>query len=97
MRSEPMIIATMGVLLLATFTTPGILAAIGLMVLGYARRESELTGLGILFFPVFIVIFYFEWKTSLLTKSWILAGSGCVLLAARYYLSHRGWAREVEQ
>jgi len=96
MRNEPMMIVVAATLALASFTTPGILAALAIMILGYARWERELIAIGLAFFPMFIVVFYFEWQTSLLTKSWILAGSGAVLLAARYYLSCRAWAREEE-
>lgn len=96
MRSEPLVLAVLTTLGLAGFTTPGLLAALGLMVLGYARRDNHLLGIGIAFFPVFIVVFYYEWQISLLIKSWIMAGSGAVLLAARWYLSSRRWAREME-
>lgn len=97
MRNEPMMIAVAATLALASFTTPGILAALAIMILGYARWESELTAIGLAFFPMFIGVFYFEWQTSLLTKSWILAGSGSVLLVARYYLSCRAWAGKEER
>ena len=68
----------------------------GMGVLGYARRDRHLLGIGVAFFPVFIVVFYYEWQISLLIKSWIMAGSGAVLLLARWYLSSRSWARELE-
>ncbi|MEO8497648.1 MAG: DUF4401 domain-containing protein [Planctomycetota bacterium] len=96
MQSEPLVLAIVATVGLASFTTPGLLAAVGLMVLGYARRDKHLMGIGIAFFPVFIVVFYYEWQISLLIKSWIMAGSGALLLAARWYLSSRSWAREVE-
>ena len=93
MRNEPMIIATAATMGLATITTPGILSAIGLMVLGYARNDRYLLSMGMLFFPCFIVIFYYEWQTSLMMKSWIIGGSGAILLLVRWFLSFRGWAR----
>lgn len=94
LRSEPLMIAVAATICLATITTPGILAALGLMVLGYARNNRSLLALGALFFPVFIVVFYYELQISLFTKSWIMAGSGATLLLARWFLSHRGWAKE---
>ena len=57
---------------------------------------NGILGIGVAFFPVFIVVFYYEWQISLLIKSWIMAGSGAVLLLARWYLSSRSWSREVE-
>jgi hypothetical protein len=95
-QTEPMMLAVAATIGLASFTTPGILAAIGLMVLGYARGDLHLTGIGVAFFPVFIVVFYYEMELSLLVKSWIMAGSGVVLLAVRWYLSFRGWAQETK-
>ena len=56
---------------------------LGLLVLGYARNDRYLLSIGILFFPVFIVVFYYEWQFSLFIKSWILMGSGAVLLVTR--------------
>jgi Domain of unknown function (DUF4401) len=94
LRQEPLAVAVIATLLLAAVTTPGVLAAVGLMVLGYARRDALLLGIGVAFFPVFIVVFYYELETTLLIKSWIMAASGSVLLAARWYLSRRDWAVE---
>ncbi|MCP4195429.1 MAG: DUF4401 domain-containing protein [Planctomycetaceae bacterium] len=54
-----------------------------MLVLGYARNDRYLLSIGILFFPVFIVVFYYEWQFSLFIKSWILMGSGAVLLVTR--------------
>ena len=94
LRSEPLMLAVGATVCLASFTTPGVLAALGLMVLGYARGDRYLLGIGVAFFPVFIVVFYYEWQISLLVKSWIMAGSGAVLLSARWLLSLRTWAKE---
>lgn len=94
LRSEPLMIVVASTVCLAAFTTPGILAALGLMVLGYARHDRYLLAMGVLFFPIFIVVFYYEWQISLLTKSCIMAGSGATLLLARWFLSLRGWAKE---
>jgi hypothetical protein len=93
LREEPLVVAIVATVCLAAVTTPGVLAAIGLMVLGYARRDTLLLAMGTAFFPVFIVVFYYEMETSLLIKSYTLMASGAVLLAARWFLNQRGWAK----
>jgi hypothetical protein len=92
LREEPLIVAVVATVCLAAVTTPGVLAAVGLLVLGYARRDAFLLAMGTAFFPAFIIVFYYEMEISLLTKSYILMASGAVLLVARWYLSRRGWA-----
>jgi hypothetical protein len=93
LRDESLVIAVAATLCLAAVTTPGVLAALGLLVLGYARRDSLLLAMGTAFFPVFIVVFYYEMEISLLTKSYILMASGAVLLAARWFLNRRDWKK----
>lgn len=91
LRTEPLALAVAATVCLACFTTPGTLAALGLMILGYASNDRYLLATGVLFFPVFIIVFYYEWDLSLLVKSWIMLGSGAVLLTARWLLRLRGW------
>jgi hypothetical protein len=91
LREEPLMVAVIATVCLAAVTTPGVLAALGLLVLGYARRDALLLAMGTAFFPAFIVVFYYEMETSLLTKSYVLLASGAVLLAARWFLNSRGW------
>lgn len=92
-RREPMIVAIVATVFLGAVSTPGVLAALGLVVLGYARRDWLLLGLGLVFFPTFLVAYYYDLDVGLLTKSGILAASGVVLLLARWYLGFRvdGW------
>ena len=73
--------------------TPGLLAAIGLIVLGYALGERVLLGLGVVFVPTFLIAYYYDLDVGLDIKSWTLMASGAVLLAARWVLSRRPWAR----
>jgi hypothetical protein len=94
LHHEPLMIAVLATVGLATFTTPGLLAALGLAVLGYARNDRYLLAIGIAFFPIFIVVSYYEWQMTLLAKSWVMIGSGAILLLARWYLSTRRWAKE---
>lgn len=79
-----LILVTCSAILLGIFTTPGILVAIGLLVTGYAYCDRALTCLAYLFLICFIVLFYYALNVDLAYKSWVLAGSGLILLAARW-------------
>ena len=82
---EPwLILAFVSTLLLGIFTTPGILVAIGLLVVGYAFGDRILTALSFLFLPCFLVVFYYALNVDLVYKSWVIAGSGALLLAIRW-------------
>jgi hypothetical protein len=90
---EPLVIAVVATLLF-TASSPGILAALALVVLGYARDDRALLGLGLVFLPTFITFYYYSLDVELIVKSGVLVGSGAVLLLARFYLGTRPWARE---
>lgn len=94
LTAEKFILLVIPTLILSAVTTPGILAALALLVIGYWRDERLLIALGGLFFPVFLILFYYNLEVDLLTKSLTLMGSGVVLLAARSFLSRSAWARE---
>ncbi|MHC4505097.1 MAG: DUF4401 domain-containing protein, partial [Planctomycetota bacterium] len=97
LRDESIVIAVVATLVLGT-ATPGLLgmlAALGLVALGYARDDRTLTALGLVFMPVFIVGYYYSLNTTLIMKSGVLFGSGAVLLVARAYLGTRPWAKAV--
>lgn len=94
LRREPIILAAIAAAVLGAVSTPGILAGVGLMILGYAQEDRPLLGLGIVFFPVFIIAYYYDLDVTLLTKSWILLASGAILLLGRSALGQRPWARE---
>lgn len=72
--------------LLGALSTPGILAAIALLVLGYARGDRVLMGIALIFLPVFIVYFYYNLEIGLGVKSYVLMGSGITLLVLRRML-----------
>jgi len=93
-RQEAVLVAMVVTVALGAFTSPGILAGGGLLVLGFGRRDSRLLGLGLAFFPVFLVIYYYNLDLDLATKSYVLAGSGGILLVVRALLGWRPWARE---
>lgn len=93
LKTPPLMLAMGGVLLLGAVSAPGVILAISLLVLGYARHEKLLSLVGALLLPVFIVQFYYNLETSLLVKSGILLASGAVLLAGHFYLAFKKWDR----
>ncbi len=94
LRSEPLMLASAGAMLLGTISAPGILLSIGFLTLGYARHERLMVSLGAVLLPVFLFFYYYNLHVSLMEKSAILIGSGVVLLAGRYYLKCKGWNKE---
>jgi hypothetical protein len=94
LKEEWMVVAIVAVILLGAITSPGVLVAIGLLVMGYALGERILLGMAFMFLPVFLTLFYYALDVNLAYKSWTLAGSGAVLLATRWILGSRPWARE---
>lgn len=85
---EPwLILAIVSTILLGVFTTPGILVAIGLLTLGYAIGDRILIGLSYVFGPLFLFYYYYSLSIDLAHKSWIIAGSGVLLLAVRWIVT----------
>lgn len=80
-------IAGLGALLLGLVSNPGIIGAIGLIVLGFATRDRLLMGSGTIFFPVFLICFYYQLTMTLLAKSLALVLSGVILLAVRMWMT----------
>ncbi len=66
--------------------TPGITAAVLVLVLGFQRGRHVLMGLALVFLVVFLIAFYYHLDVTLLVKSGILAVSGIVLLGMRWAL-----------
>jgi len=79
-----MILALGATIFLGIFSTPGILVVIGLLVLGYSLDEWILTWLAYVFLPVFLIVFYYNLQISLEYKSYIIMGSGLILLGVRW-------------
>ena len=79
-----LVLAIVSTILLSIFTTPGVLVAIGLLVIGYAFGDHILTALSYLFLVCFLVVFYYALNIDLAHKSWVVAGSGVILLAVRW-------------
>lgn len=74
---------------LLTLPTPGIVAAMSVVLLGFDRRRPLLVGLGALFLVAFLGVFYHGLRLTLLEKSGMLAASGLLLLAACWWLRPR--------
>jgi uncharacterized membrane protein len=83
-REPLLILAVISTILLGVFTTPGILVAIGLLVVGYSFDDPILTELSYLFLVCFLVVFYYALGVDLAHKSWVITGSGVLLLIVRW-------------
>ncbi len=89
LKTTPLILASVGVVLLGYISATGILLTIGIMVLGYAKHENLLIIISALFMTIFIFLHYYNLDISLLQKSVILIISGAVLLTGRFYLKYK--------
>ncbi|MEW6280944.1 MAG: GDYXXLXY domain-containing protein [Candidatus Eremiobacterota bacterium] len=70
----------------STYDAPGVMAAVGALLLGFLRHSGLLQGLAWLFLILFGVYYYYWMEISLLLKSELLAVSGLVLLGTRWLL-----------
>jgi hypothetical protein len=84
LRDSLLILAVISTIFLGIFTTPGILVALGLLIVGYAFDDRILTGFSFLFLICFLVLFYYALNIDLAHKSWVIAGSGVLLLVVRW-------------
>jgi hypothetical protein len=77
-----------GTLLIAVllYQSPGIIAAIIVMLLGFQRSSRVLMGLALTFLVVFIAAYYYHLNITLLLKSLMLMSSGLALLGLRLLL-----------
>jgi len=55
-----------------------------ILIIGYAFDDHILTGFSFLFLVCFLVLFYYALNIDLAHKSWVIAGSGVLLLVARW-------------
>lgn len=92
-RNDWMLLAVLSTLLLGIFTTPGILVAIGLLIIGYRFDDPILTGISYLFLTCFLVLFYYALNIDLAYKSLVIGGSGGVLILTRWLLGHMRFER----
>lgn len=90
----PLAAATVGAGLLGFAGAPGILYALGVLIVGHARHDVALRVVGILALPGFLALWYWGRDMTLLEKSAALVGSGLLLLLGRGALALFGWDRE---
>lgn len=74
------VIGAVVLIAIPAYDTPGILAALLVLLLGFWSNSRLLLGLAILFLLLFLGIYYYYLDVTLLNKSYILMGSGGVLL-----------------
>ncbi|MBX9696706.1 MAG: DUF4401 domain-containing protein, partial [Alphaproteobacteria bacterium] len=86
---EQGLLITVAVASLIYFNVSEILLCMLVLVVGYARREAILFWMGLVFLPVFIILYYYDVEMTLLAKSFSLMGTGLVLLAGKFYMDHR--------
>ncbi len=91
--NEPLVVSLVGVFCLALLSDPGILLALGLMILGYATHRPAQILLGLAFALLFGFFYYYMLELSLMQKSMVLIASGLLLLFGAGYIYRRGWHR----
>lgn len=69
-------------LAIPAYETPGILAAVIVLLLGRWRSNGLLLGIAATFLLFFLSAYYYNLEVTLLNKSYILMGTGAALLAA---------------
>ncbi|MDE0659229.1 MAG: DUF4401 domain-containing protein [Gammaproteobacteria bacterium] len=94
LKRPPMVLASLGAVLLALISAPALMLSIGTMIIGYAKHDRRLLILGALLMPAFLWTYYYDPEVSLLMKSAILTVTGVALLAGRFYMSYTGKSRE---
>ena len=94
LKTEPLMLASLGSVLLGIISAPGVILSICLMIIGYAKNEKLLLLVSILFMPMFILLYYSNLDISLMAKSGVLVGSGIILLAGHGYIAAKKLDRE---
>ncbi|MEN8218867.1 MAG: DUF4401 domain-containing protein [Pseudomonadota bacterium] len=79
-----------GTLLVALllYQSPGIIASIIVLVLGFQRSNRVLMGLALVFLSVFLIAYYYHLNITLLMKSISLMSAGLALLGLRFMFKH---------
>ncbi|SNY92010.1 protein of unknown function [Cohaesibacter sp. ES.047] len=90
-RSEPILIAFAGVVLLGLVADPAILLALALMIAGYATHRPVHSLLGLLLALGFGCYYYYALDITLLQKSVVLILSGIVFLFGAAIVYAKGW------
>jgi uncharacterized membrane protein len=71
----------------ASFQAPGIPTGLAILLLGFARGNRVLMGIGVAASLGFVSAYYYLLETTLLVKSQTLITTGLVILAARWALT----------
>lgn len=79
-------LATVAAIALGALSVPGVLAALGIVVIGHLERDAVVRAMGIGFLPIYLIAFYYDLDTSLLFKSGTLIASGAVLWTSRFFV-----------
>ncbi|WP_163835917.1 DUF4401 domain-containing protein [Spartinivicinus ruber] len=93
LKSMPLMLAVLASIILGLLSVPGIILAIILLILGYAKHENVLMIMGALLLPYCLVVFYYNIDITLMQKSILLVLSGLLLLVGHFYLRYQGWDR----
>jgi hypothetical protein len=83
------VFAALSLLAVLTYRAPGVIAAVGVLLLGFHRRSVVLLGLAVAFLLGFGVNYYYDLDLSLLAKSLALLGGGLLLLGLRLFVLRR--------
>ena len=83
-REPWMVLAIFTTILLGVISTPGILVAIALLIIGYAHDDRIFSAMSYLFLICFLGVFYYALNIDLYQKSLVIAGSGGLLLLVRW-------------
>lgn len=94
-KKEPILLASIGSILLGVMFATGAIFSIILMLLGYAKDERFLLWIGILLLPLFLSIHYYSLDLSLVNKAILFGVGGAVLLLGKAYISYRKFDRAV--
>lgn len=78
-----LVLASIVLLAVLTRSTPGIVAGVAVLVLGFDRRNPVLIAMAALYLVVFGSVYYCSLHMTLIEKAGVLAASGALLLAAR--------------
>ncbi|RKZ41229.1 MAG: hypothetical protein DRQ49_05785 [Gammaproteobacteria bacterium] len=82
------ILAGTGLVALLLYQSPGIIAAIIVLLLGFQRGNRVLMGLSIIFLTIFFIAFYYHLDITLLMKSITLMSAGLSLLTLRFVFKY---------
>jgi hypothetical protein len=99
MALSPVVIGALAgagvVLAVLTWQTPGILASLTILLLGFWRGQRLVWGLAVAFLAFFIGAYYYNLDLTLYEKSLILMGTGALFFLARYLLLR--WLAPVQE